>query len=115
MYPQEPRKIYLLFIGKIDLVDTFQFMSTSLEKLVKNLAEEGLHKFRHLRSYVNKNHGEYEDIKLELLSRKSVYPYRYMDSFDRFQEDNLPSRSAFYNDLEEVDISEEDYAHAQRV
>ena len=54
-------------------------------------------------------------LKLELLSRKGVYPYRYMDSFGRFQEENLPSRSAFYNDLEEVDISEEDYAHAQRV
>ena len=113
--PQNHEKYISFSLGKLSFVDTFQFMSTSLEKLVKNLAGEGLHKFRHLRSYVNKTHGENEDTKLELLSRKGVYPYRYMDSFGRFQEENLPSRSAFYNDLEEVDISEEDYAHAQRV
>ena len=60
-------------------------MSTSLEKLVKNLAGEGIHKFRHLRSYDNKTHDENEDTKMELLSRKDVYPNRYMDFFfDRF-------------------------------
>ena len=37
-----------------------------------------------------------------------------MDSFDRFQEENSPPRSDFYNNPEEADVSG-DYAHAQRV
>ena len=113
--PQNHEKYISFSLGKLDFIDTFQFMSTSLEKLVDNLAKEGEHKFQHLCSYIQQSHGENEDIKMKLLSRKGVYPYRYMDSFDLFQEKKLPPRSAFYNDLEEADISEEDYAHAQRV
>ena len=72
--PQNHEKYISFSLGKLTFVDTFQFMSTSLEKLVKNLAGEGLHKFRHLRSYVNKIHCENEDIKLELLSRERRVP-----------------------------------------
>ena len=89
--PQNHEKYISFSLGKLDLIDTFQFMSTSLEKLVDNLAKEGEHKFQHLRSYIQQSHGENEDIKLELLSRKGVYPYRYMDSFDRFQEKKVTS------------------------
>ena len=77
-------------------------MSTSLEKLVNNLAEECICNFQHLRSHVHQTHGENEDIQLELLSREGVYPYRYTDSFDRFQEEHSPPRSDFYNNMEEV-------------
>ena len=54
-------------------------------------------------------------MKMQLLSRKGVYPYRYMNSFSRFQEQILPPKSAFFNDLNESHISEEDCYHAQLV
>ena len=54
-------------------------------------------------------------MKMKLLSQKGVYPYRYINSFDRLGKDNLPTRDAFYNDLSETDISEEDYLHAETV
>jgi len=54
-------------------------------------------------------------MKMQLLSRKGVYPYRYMTSFDRFNEQTLPSKASFYNDLDEKHISEEDYIHAETV
>ena len=38
-----------------------------------------------------------------------------MDSFERFQEPQLPPKEAFYSLLTEEDIFETDYAHAQRV
>ena len=49
------------------------------------------------------------------MTRKGVHPYEYMDSFERFQQPQLPLKGALYSSLAEVDISEADYTHAQRV
>ena len=46
--------------------------------------------------------------------RKGVYPYDYMDSFDKFNE-KLPSKEEFYSILNNEHISDEDYKHAQDV
>ena len=52
--------------------------------------------------------------KLVLLLKKGVYPYEYMDSWERFNETSLPPKKDFYSELILVDISDADYAHAQR-
>ena len=38
-----------------------------------------------------------------------------MDSFDRFSETQLPPKEAFFNDLTDSHISEEDYERAQKI
>ena len=53
--------------------------------------------------------------KFTLLLRKGVYPYEYMDSWEKFDETTLPPKEAFYSNLNLEDISDEDYAHAQKV
>ena len=53
--------------------------------------------------------------KFELLLRKGVYPYEYMDSWKRFKEESLPHKESFYSELNKEDINDEDYAHAQKV
>jgi hypothetical protein len=50
-----------------------------------------------------------------LLLRKGVYPYDYVDSVQRFAEQQLPPATAFYNRLRLEDISDVDYQHALRV
>ena len=50
-----------------------------------------------------------------MLLRKGVYPYEYMDSWEKFNETVLPPKKAFYSNLSIEDISDEDYAHAQKV
>ena len=45
---------------------------------------------------------------------KEIYPYEYMDSFERFSEENLPPKEAFYSNLNGEGIME-DYEHAQKV
>ena len=35
--------------------------------------------------------------KFELLLRKGVYPYEYMDSWKRFEEESLPDKKSFYS------------------
>ena len=89
----------------IRFIDSFKFMATSLEKLVNNLPEDD---FINLSLY-------YSGDKFNLLARKRVYPYEYMDSLEKLEETKLPPKEAFYSRLNDGGISDEDYAHAQKV
>ena len=53
--------------------------------------------------------------KFALLLRKGVYPYEYMDVWERFSEISLPSKEDFYSNLNMEDISHIDYRHANNV
>ena len=53
--------------------------------------------------------------KFLILLRKGVYPYEYMDGWNKFNEKVLPSKESFYSSLRMEDISETDYAHANNV
>ena len=53
--------------------------------------------------------------KFVLLLRKGVYPYEYMDSWERSDETSLPDKKSFYSELYLDDISDKDYTHAQKV
>ncbi len=55
------------------------------------------------------------DEHFRLFLRKGVYPYEYMDSFDRFEETVIPPKEAFYSNLNLSDISDRDYQHALKV
>ena len=50
-----------------------------------------------------------------LLLRKGVDPYEYMDNGKRFKEESLPDKESFYSKLNKEHITDEDYAHAQKV
>ena len=56
-----------------------QFMNSSLDKLFKNLSDE------HFKYLV----GEFGSENLELLIQKGDYPYEYMNSFERLNEEKL--------------------------
>ena len=56
-----------------------QFMNSSLEKLVKNLTDNG---FRYLTE-------EFGSEYLELLKQKHAYPYEYIDCFKIFNEKEI--------------------------
>ena len=56
-----------------------------------------------------------DDEHFRLLLRKGVYPYEYMDSFERFKEQALPSIDRFYSELNLQGISKLDYLHAKKV
>ena len=64
-----------------------QFMSYSLDKLVKNLSNEDFQSL--VEEFGSKN--------LELLKQKGAYPNEYKNSFGRFNEEKLPGRKNFYS------------------
>ena len=67
-------------------IDSFKFMSSSLDSLVNNLAKGG-HEFWGFEKRSPK--------QKELLIRKGVYPYEYMDSWDKFEENYYRARISF--------------------
>ena len=81
-------------------------MSISLDSLVNNLAKGG-HEFWGFEKRSPK--------QKELPIRKGVYPYEYMDSWDKFEEKRLPSKDEFYSKLNMSGISEKDHQHACKV
>ena len=93
------------WIKEIELrfIDSIKFMSSSLDALVNNLAKGG-HQFFGFESY--------NDRQCELLIRKGIYRYEYMDSWDKFEETSLPSIKHFYSNLNMSGVSDTDYEHA---
>ena len=92
---------------ELRFIDSFKFMSSSLDSLTKNLVNGGgkqLFEFE-----------DYSELQYDLLTRKGIYPYEYMSSWDRFEEMQLPPIEAFYGKLSLSSISSDDYQHAQRV
>ena len=87
----------------IGFIDSFRFMSSNLSSLVDNLDE-----FPILSKY-------FKGRKLELLRRKGVYPYDYVDCLVKLDEKQLPPIEEFYSHLNDEGISQEDYQHAQNV
>ena len=71
-------------------IDSMQFMSFSLEKLHKNLANND---FKYLTQ-------EFGSKNLELLKQTDAYyPYEYMESFKRVSREKLPDKNFFYRSL----------------
>ena len=103
--PNNMEKYMAFMLGNhLTFIDSFQFMSTSLETLVNNMPKESF-------KYTSE---VFEGKEFDLMIRKGVYPYDYMDSFDKFNE-KLPSKEEFYSLLNDEHISDKDYEHAQNV
>ena len=47
--------------------------------------------------------------------RNGLYPYEYVDDWEKFNETLLPEKQDFYSHLKVEDITFADYAHATRV
>ena len=103
--PNNMEKYMAFMLGNhLNFIDSFQFMSSSLDKLVSNLPRESF-------KYTSK---EFKDEKFNLMTRKGVYPYDYMDSFDKFNE-KLPTKEDFFSIMNNEYITDKDYQHAKTV
>ena len=98
-------KYLSLTVGQLKFIDSFQFTPKGLDVLTKTLADD---EFRYLRGSCTSNH-------FGLIRCKGVYPYDYMDSFERFDETKLPLQDAFFSKLSGSPCSDSEYKHATRV
>ena len=103
----------------IKFIGSCRFMSYPLSVLVDNLSENGNNEISN-ETLIKRFHNTYQlsdnDIsKFKLLSRKGIYPYEYMDSWNKFEEESLPKKEYFYSELNKEHISDNYYAHAHEV
>ena len=104
--PNNMEKYLAFMLGNhLVFLDSFQFMSSSLDNLIKNLPDEA---FKYTKQ-------EFKKEQFNLMKQKGIYPYDHMDSFDRFNETKLPVQHDFYSILNNEHISDEQYKHAQNV
>jgi hypothetical protein len=92
------------FKFSIKCIDTYCFMSDSLSSLTKNLSEDQT-KFRETLKI-------FSILNLDLVTRKGIFPYEYIDNVRKLNDTCLPVKHAFYNSLIDNNISDEDYLHA---
>ena len=154
--PNNMEKYMAFMLGNhLTFSDSFQFRSSSLDKLVENVTKCGKcetckpdscirrsvsdrgHIIHHQTSYpclecknckkvgkscVNPVYNnleytseEFKGDKLHLMSKKGVYPYDYMDSFEKFDQTELPDKEHFYSILNDQDITNDECDHAKKV
>ncbi len=90
---------------ELRFLDSLKFMQSSLDKLAGNLRE---YQFKTLEKEMGTKN-------IEFLRCKGVFPYKFMSSFDKLQYPRLPAKSEFHSELNNTDVSEEDYVHAKKV
>ena len=104
--PNNMEKYMAFMIGNhMVFIDSFQFMSQSLDKLVGNLPRD---KFKYTSEV-------FQGKCFELMLRKGIYPYDYMDCFKKFGDKQIPPKEAFYSILNDEHISDDDYQHVIKV
>ena len=96
--PNGLEKNIAFFLGRdLVFIDSMKFMNCSLDKLAKNLSDADF-------KYLIKECGSKN---LKILKQKGAYPYEYMNSFKRFNEDKLCARKYFYSSTKDKKISED--------
>ena len=90
--------------NKLCFIDSFQFLNSSLDSLVKNLAKDY---FKYLSQ-------EFDNNVSNLLKQKVFYPYEYMSDLEKFKE-QLPSKEKFYSSLTGKKNSEKNHEHVLKV
>ena len=103
--PNNMEKYMAFMLGKhLVFLDSFQFMSSSLDKLVSNLPDKAF-------KYISE---AFKNEQFKLMKQKGVYPYDYLSSFDKFNEKQLPKKG-FYSILNNEHISDKDFTHDKNV
>ena len=104
--PHNMEKYMAFMLGPhLLFIDSFQFMSSSLSNLVNNLPIEAF-------KYTGE---EFQGEQLSLMKKKGIYPYDYMDSFKKFEDNRLPKKEDFFSLMNDEHITDEEYQHAQNV
>ena len=105
----------------IDCKSCLDYMTTKDEQLIfrcfsckknyeKDFNKELIKRFANTYKFCNKDLN-----KFILLLRKGVYPYEYMDNWERSDSKLLPNREAFYSNINTENITNTDYRHANKV
>jgi len=100
----EPKKNNI----KLRFIDSYKFLILSLNKLASYLSKAKLWIMQ--REFCNLSTENFN-----LLTRKDIFPYEYIDCVEKLEDTCLPLRESFYSSLIGDTVSEDNYAHAVNV
>jgi len=101
---------------EIRFLDSFAFMSESLSNLADNLKNSCNNDINELRKIFKNTSEEFQnDTDFKYMISKGIYPYEFIDSYDKLNYNKLPKKKHFYSKLNDSDISDGDYTTAQKV
>ena len=111
--PRSSEKYMSIIINNnIVFINSLQFCKASLDTLAGNLQDSD---FKHLLS-------EFAPDKLDLLRKKDAYPYEWVDSYEKFNYQELPPKECFYSSIKDGKgdndngyISDDQYSHLKNV
>ena len=96
-------KYITISVDGLRFIDSLNFLQGSLDSLVEATPKEALK--------ITKSISNCSD----LLYKKGIYPYEYVDSWEKFSETHLPPKEEFYSSLTDEHITEDEYNHARTV
>lgn len=106
--PKTNQRFLSIEVDGLIMLDSCAFLLDKLEVLVEHLKKEGDDAF----SILNQIFKE----KAPLLSKKGIFPYEWMNSFDKFKEKQLPyDIKDYYSSLNDTYASEDDIKYAQQI
>ena len=110
MVPSQQKRHVRHNYEEIRFLDSYKFMLSSLDTLARNLPKD---KFVYLDSHFSAHPEEEKD----LLRQNGFFPYSYIDSFEKYNEPELPPRHLWTNKLQgnEITVSQADWEHAKNV
>ena len=97
---------YMKVMDKKLIFSCFDCKKNYRKEINKELRERFASTYKFCNNYIN---------KFIMLLRKGVYPYEYMDGWDKCNETSIPSKESFYSSLTLENITKVDYIHAKNV
>lgn len=87
----------------IEFKDSLQFLSASLANLVTSLQKD---------DFIHTSNLGWSD---NIINKKGIFPYSYIDNIEKLKEDKLPIKESFFDDLQQSHISDNEYNRALQV
>ena len=100
---------------KLNVKNTIVFLNTKVSMTIQwiinvYLDRELKNRFKNISEFSNNDF-----CRFILLLRKGVYPYEYMNHWEKFNETSSPEKGELYSNLNTEDITHSDYSHAKRI
>ena len=95
-----PKQIGKVYNKQLSFIDSFRFLSSSLDSFIKKLAQDDF-------KYLNQ---EFHNNILDLVKQKGFCSSEYMSNSEKFKE-QLPSKEKFYSSLTGKKISYKEHEH----
>ena len=123
--------LFMFGMGRLQFKDSFSFLSPPLDRLVGLSRYKGFDDVRSCkvewkdREYLDNRKDRFkrsrkpsyvsDDEDSDVFTDKGVYPYGYMNNWDKFNDTELSNKTGFYSKLYDEHIRDDDYERANLV